>query len=387
MDIVSLVNKPNPVIFDIGANDGADTARFCKMFPDGKFYAFEPDPRAIAKFKSRNLPVTLFEGVVSDIDGSILFHQSAGNPSLRNVDPNWDASGSILNPTQHIKVAPWITFPSDIIVKSITLDTFTKQNNIESIDFIWADIQGAEKNMIEGGKDTFENKVRYLYTEYSNDLYENAPRLETILELLPNYELLQVFEPTIYGGDTLLKNMKFEESSKRMPYDSFHKYPNLWFVETGSHMGDGIQAALDANFKSIFSIEITKSFYDICLKRFLGRPEVALFYGDSVELLWKVIEPIWGPATFWLDGHWDLDPAETRGVLDFPLIKELEIIAQHPIKTHTIIIDDVRLFNYTWKIGHTTVLQKLLEINPYYSIHYEDGIAGKKNDVLIAQTI
>jgi len=217
LDIVSLINKPNPVIFDIGCNDGNDTARFCKMFPNGRIYAFEPDPRAINKFKSRKLPVSLFEGVISDINGDILFHQSAADPKLvpegynvGTVDPNWDKSGSILKPSKHLEVAPWVTFPTNITVKSITLDTFTEENNIDLIDFIWADVQGTEERMIIGGRNTFDHKVKYLYTEYSLDLYEGSPTMERILELLPSYELVELFEPTIHGGDMLLVNKELE---------------------------------------------------------------------------------------------------------------------------------------------------------------------------------
>lgn len=172
-----------------------------------------------------------------------------------------------------------------------------------------------------------------------------------------------------------------------MPYNGFNRYLNNWFVETGSHMGDGIQMALDAGFKSVFSIELTKEYYDHCIKRFQNIQGVALFLGDSVEKLPEVIESIWGPATFWLDGHWDICAEETRGILDFPLLKELDIIASHPIKNHTIIIDDVRLFNTIWKLGQENVIEMIYRINPNYEIHYEDGMAGRRNDVLIAQTI
>ena len=169
-----------------------------------------------------------------------------------------------------------------------------------------------------------------------------------------------------------------------MPYSNFRKYTNQWFVETGSYYGDGIECALSAGFTSIFSIEITETFYNYCKERFKNESKVRLFFGDSVMKLWEVIQPIWGPATFYLDGHWDIDPNETRGLLDFPLLRELDIIATHPIKTHTIIIDDVRLINTLWNLGLDKVIEMIYKINPKYKIHYEDGDAGRKNDVLVA---
>src|SRR5262249_48697220 len=48
-----LIGTDAPVILDLGANDGATTAMFLDTFPNCTIYAFEPDPRAIAKFRER----------------------------------------------------------------------------------------------------------------------------------------------------------------------------------------------------------------------------------------------------------------------------------------------------------------------------------------------
>ena len=75
------------------------------------------------------------------------------------------------------------------------------------IDFIWADVQGAEDFLIEGGKNTFKNKVRFFYTEYSKKLlYENSLNKEEILNLLgDSWEIIQDF-----NTDVLLKNKNFK---------------------------------------------------------------------------------------------------------------------------------------------------------------------------------
>ena len=85
------------------------------------------------------------------------------------------------------------------------------------------------------------------------------------------------------------------------------------------------------------------------------------------------------PALFWLDGHVD-------GVNADCLWDELEHIKNHTIKTHTIIVDDVRILGKEgW--GTEVVLDKIIglikEINPDYTISYDDGEC--ENDVLIAK--
>ena len=70
---------------------------------------------------------------------------------------------------------------------------------------------------------------------------------------------------------------------------------------------------------------------------------------------------------------------------------ELDLIKNHKIKNHTIIIDDIRMFSYgctpgTWaynkNITPRHLYNKLKEINKDYHITLEDGVCER--DVMIA---
>lgn len=67
-----------------------------------------------------------------------------------------------------------------------------------------------------------------------------------------------------------------------------------------------------------------------------------------------------------------------------PILQELEAIKNHPIKNHTILIDDVRMFGTRDFDGVTLdqITDKLREINPNYSIFFEKGYQA--NDILVA---
>ncbi len=163
----------------------------------------------------------------------------------------------------------------------------------------------------------------------------------------------------------------------------FAKYKNRCFVETGSYIGRGIQKALDAGFQHVYSIELSEKYYEMCQNRFSGNPNVTLVLGDSATMLPLLLEHINEPVTFWLDGHCSLGDT-AKGDTMTPILKELDAIKNHPIKTHTILIDDVRLFG-TWEFDDTSInaiISKLKEINPDYSIVFEDGYT--KKDVLVA---
>ncbi|MCY4315169.1 MAG: FkbM family methyltransferase, partial [Roseovarius sp.] len=64
---------------------------------------------------------------------------------------------------------------------------------ISKIDFLWADVQGAEGDLIEGARETLR-KNEYFYTEYSNkELYDGEWSLRKIGKSLPNHELIRVW--------------------------------------------------------------------------------------------------------------------------------------------------------------------------------------------------
>ena len=204
----SLLGKDDPVILDVGANDGGHTLVFLEMFPRGRVYAFEPDPRAAATFRRKvTTPrATLYELAASDVDGASEFHVSGGAPPPESGvtrPEGWDLSGSLRRPKAHLELHPWCTFGEPITVETKRLDTWRREQGVETVDFIWADVQGAEENLILGAQETLA-RTRFFYTEYGDrELYEGQIGLKQIQELLPDFEVLLRFQ-----GDALFKNTK-----------------------------------------------------------------------------------------------------------------------------------------------------------------------------------
>lgn len=176
-----------------------------------------------------------------------------------------------------------------------------------------------------------------------------------------------------------------------MSPEGFERFPNYYFVETGTWIGDGIALALRKSdcFEEIHSIEIESHYISIAQRRFesfIGK-KVFIYQGNSGKDLWSIIAPLNKPITFWLDGHrGTVDPS---GGKNTPLLEELEQIKRHPIKTHTILIDDMHccngsLFDYITK---EDIIQKILEINPDYTIYYiAGGGEGEYPDnIMVAQ--
>jgi hypothetical protein len=152
------------------------------------------------------------------------------------------------------------------------------------------------------------------------------------------------------------------------------KYLNPVFIETGSGLGDGIQAALDAGFEEVWSIESSLESYMYCSDKFKGISNIGIMHYDSSTGLWWLLDEMDNyQCTLWLDAH-------NEG--DYPVLAELSVICQAFIKTHTILIDDLRMFPED-KNGLTIdqIKEAVLKINPEYKFKYENGHVP--NDILV----
>lgn len=158
--------------------------------------------------------------------------------------------------------------------------------------------------------------------------------------------------------------------------DVFKKYFNRVLIETGSGSGEGIGAALMAGFDQVISIELSPKMFSICSDKYKDNKQVCLFFGDSQEMLDQVLKEINEPVTFWLDAH--ASGGDTAGADLPPLMEELAIIKKHSIKTHTILIDDLRCWNW-----NNMLKKSILDINPDYEVVLEDSSLFK-NDIMAA---
>lgn len=183
-----------------------------------------------------------------------------------------------------------------------------------------------------------------------------------------NYELAKYYADLPGRFKSIMETITEENNIKDKvlnTYQLFKKYKNNHniLLETGTHHGDGVSNALKAGFNKIISVEILPELYEECMNKFskeIKENKVHLFLGDSNEKIKEMLELIDEPAFFFLDGHFNDGE---------PLWKELEEIKNHPIKTHTIVVDDIP--NY---FGNgEKVKEKILKINPDYVFTCEDS--------------
>ncbi len=208
--LAQYLKKPNPLIIEIGSNIGQTTVEFIQFFPDSKLICFEPDLRAIKEFKAnpKLADVELHNFALSDVESKqeIEFYASGGDFMKNEVtfEKGWNQSGSIMKPKIHKIVNPWCTFDHKTKVVTDSLDNWSIDRNIDFIDLIWMDVQGAESRVILGAQEVLK-RTKYLYFEYSiYELYEKQVKLKNVLKLLKDFKVVQ-----IYPRDVLLVNKNF----------------------------------------------------------------------------------------------------------------------------------------------------------------------------------
>jgi len=186
-----------------------------------------------------------------------------------------------------------------------------------------------------------------------------------------------------------LKTENFEGYVKTY-YDNllqhFTRFRNDYFVETGTHLGNGLKTALDAGHKKCYTIEIHEHLYLDACKRFAieieqGRVECRL--GDSAVALPQIIAGLTGQTTFWLDAHISSNYG-VKLAKNCPIFEELDAVDRSKIKTHTIIIDDVACFDNKAhdNIPLEQVQQRISKINPAYQFEFLD--AHLPDNILVA---
>lgn len=174
---------PDPLtILELGACDGYHTALLAGHLEgrDYRYYAFEPVPELSAQV-AQTAPqrVQVIRAAIGARDEQARLWVSSGE--------DYYGSSSLREPRLVREQLPGVRF-DPTTVRVVALDSFAKAAGIETVDFIWSDIQGAERDMIEGGRETLK-RTRWLYTEADgNGLYEGDANEAEICELLPGFE-------------------------------------------------------------------------------------------------------------------------------------------------------------------------------------------------------
>lgn len=217
-NIKKLVDNDNPVIVEIGAHYGEDTLRFLETFPNAQIFSFEPDKRNIEIFKKLvNQPnIELIEKAVSNENGQAQFYPSYVSSVINDVPSKYDfiskdeyiSLGLNGSGASSLKKGFKNCINEEYFVNTIRFDDWYSDNDLEIIDFVWIDVQGAEKAVIDGMGNVIK-KIRLIWMEYGETEYDGAMGRDETISVLEekDFYILDDYSDLSPKGDLVFKNM------------------------------------------------------------------------------------------------------------------------------------------------------------------------------------
>ncbi|MES2504250.1 MAG: FkbM family methyltransferase [Myxococcota bacterium] len=149
---------PGDCVVDVGVNIGETVTYMAQLVGNsGKIYGFEPDPvnfkiAADAVQRNKMNQVHLEELALSDDEGCYnLYRIDSRNPGANRILPEGNRADAVP-------------------VKSILLDLFVKQRQINRIDLIKIDVEGFEYHVLQGARETIARFRPKIFMELNNDM-------------------------------------------------------------------------------------------------------------------------------------------------------------------------------------------------------------------------
>jgi len=192
----------NPVIFDVGANNGQYLEMLLNILAEKKpiIHSFEPDAKAFQKLTEK----------FGHLDHVFLNNFALGdqeNNSVLYVSKEGGVDSSLIKSNNH----DFLEY--NIQVK--TLDAYCVEHNISKIDFLKIDTEGYEMNVLKGAVNMIAKKaIHKIQLEHGSiQSIMAGSSLYTYKKILPNFKLFHVKQDGMYPLKYSPKNEIFYNSN------------------------------------------------------------------------------------------------------------------------------------------------------------------------------
>jgi FkbM family methyltransferase len=185
-------------ILDVGAHHGYTVDKMLDWAPGAKIHAFEPTPESAAVLRQRmsgRSNVHVHQMALGDTTGTVTFHINVGDQTNSLLDNPPPGQTPYEQAQQHV---------TQLNVQAMTLDDWAAKFEPSGWLLIKADIQGAERLLVAGGRKTFAERVAAFYTEICLlPLYEKQTNFWELHTTLTQELGLALFDIYPCGKDEL----------------------------------------------------------------------------------------------------------------------------------------------------------------------------------------
>lgn len=200
----------SPIIIEAGAYKGIDTEEMSRLWPNGHIYTFEPVPELYHQVLQR-------VGYRKNVECyNVALGAESGTTSLYVSTGASDASSSIRKPGEVTQYHPDITFDELSEVPVTTLHEFVTDHEIQRVDFLWLDLQGAEFDVLRASPGVVQN-ASAIYTEVNHvESYEGTGLYPDLRGWLADhgFEVQREFLPWEDQGNVLFVKVRDEGATR-----------------------------------------------------------------------------------------------------------------------------------------------------------------------------
>jgi FkbM family methyltransferase len=196
IEVAKKLLRKKDTVFDVGANVGLFSVIYSRLVGEnGRIFSFEPVPDTHWMFMetlalNRVVNVLPQKIALSDKSGSAIMH------TFEQAYSAWSSFGSPVFGDHHPT--------SSTTVQVSTLDNFCSSKKIRNIDFLKLDVEGFEKQVLEGARKLLSaGRIKYLSFEISKIPLEASGTAPSEI-----FNLLESFGYKVYSFNS--KNKKFE---------------------------------------------------------------------------------------------------------------------------------------------------------------------------------
>lgn len=195
-----LESKPEPIVFDVGANDGETLEDFLRVFPAARIVAFEPYATCceMLERKFRNQPHVRIQNVaLGAARGTSVLHLYSGNRMNSLLTLDEDPANPMLQKFSATGTAE---------VRLESLDEFCADHGFTFIDVLKIDTQGYDLQVLKGAtKLLHARRVRAVLLEANFvPMYRRQASFSELHEFLSScgYRLVDLYNQTRTHGFT-----------------------------------------------------------------------------------------------------------------------------------------------------------------------------------------
>jgi FkbM family methyltransferase len=189
---VARIHRPQPVVFDVGANVGNWSQGLLQAIPDARVFMFDPAPGCQAAIRQKALPgIKLFPCALGAAAEQRNYYSSSATDGSASLHARRDT------PFQDLAYQQ-----STVPVR--TLDEVIESEKIDLVDFMKMDIEGHELFALQGGKRSLAaGKIRALSFEFGCGNLNSRTFFRDFWELLTGANFV-IHRITPCGKDVLV---------------------------------------------------------------------------------------------------------------------------------------------------------------------------------------